>query len=112
MGNTYRFGWYLAALQLFFALCWTVYAIYFPKLAATAGIALKLILIRDGKSLRQAIAVRMPVHRSTGRFRRKVKRLPKTNGVVGTTPFRALHSHTFRAVISPGRRISRCSLRG
>ncbi len=34
-----RFGWYLAVLQLFFTLCWTVYAIYLPKLAATAGIA-------------------------------------------------------------------------
>jgi hypothetical protein len=35
---TQRFGWYLAVLQLFFTLCWTVYAIYLPKLAATAGI--------------------------------------------------------------------------
>ncbi len=52
MGNTYRFGWYLAALQLFFALRWTVYVIYLPKLAATAGIAPKWeILIRNGKSL-------------------------------------------------------------
>lgn len=34
-----RFGWYLAILQLLFTLCWTVYAIYLPKLAATAGIA-------------------------------------------------------------------------
>lgn len=34
-----RFGWYLAVLQLLFTLCWTVYAIYLPKLAATAGIA-------------------------------------------------------------------------
>ncbi len=34
-----RFGWYLAALQLFFTLCWTVYVIYLPKLAAAAGIA-------------------------------------------------------------------------
>ena len=34
-----RFGWYLAVLQLFFTLCWTVYAIYLPKLAASAGIA-------------------------------------------------------------------------
>ena len=34
-----RFGWYLALLQLFFTLCWTVYAIYLPKLAASAGLA-------------------------------------------------------------------------
>lgn len=34
-----RYGWYLAVLQLFFTLCWTVYAIYLPKLAAAAGIA-------------------------------------------------------------------------
>ena len=34
-----RFGWYLAVLQLFFTLCWTVYVIYLPKLAAAAGIA-------------------------------------------------------------------------
>jgi len=34
-----RFGWYLALLQLFFTLCWTVYAIYLPRLAASAGIA-------------------------------------------------------------------------
>ena len=30
-----RFGWYLAVLQLFFTLCWTVYVIYLPKLAAS-----------------------------------------------------------------------------
>jgi MFS family permease len=34
-----RFGWYLAVLQLLFTLCWTVYAIYLPKLAASAGFA-------------------------------------------------------------------------
>jgi hypothetical protein len=34
-----RFAWYLAALQLFFTLCWTIYVIYLPKLAAAAGIA-------------------------------------------------------------------------
>ena len=34
-----RYGWYLAVLQLFFTLCWTVYAIYLPKLAAAAGLA-------------------------------------------------------------------------
>jgi MFS family permease len=47
---THRFGWYLALLQLFFTLCWTVYAIYLPKLAATAGIpasAVILILMLD-----------------------------------------------------------------
>lgn len=36
---SHRFAWYLAVLQLFFTLCWTVYAIYLPKLAATAGLA-------------------------------------------------------------------------
>ena len=45
MGSTYRFGWYLAVLQLFFALCWTVYVIYLPKLAATAGIAPKWVIL-------------------------------------------------------------------
>jgi hypothetical protein len=48
--TTTRFGWYLAVLQLFFALCWTVYVIYLPKLATTAGIAPKtaiLILMLD-----------------------------------------------------------------
>lgn len=45
-----RFGWYLAVLQLFFTLCWTVYVIYLPKLAAAAGLAPKatvLILLLD-----------------------------------------------------------------
>ena len=37
--TAHRFGWYLALLQLLFTLCWTVYAIYLPKLAAAAGIA-------------------------------------------------------------------------
>jgi MFS family permease len=46
MGTTsYRFGWYLAVLQLFFALCWTVYVIYLPKLAAAAGIAPKAVIL-------------------------------------------------------------------
>jgi len=47
---THRFGWYLAVLQLFFTLCWTVYAIYLPKLAASAGIppgAIILLLMLD-----------------------------------------------------------------
>ena len=47
---TSRFGWYLALLQLLFTLCWTVYAIYLPKLAAAAGIpaaAVILILMLD-----------------------------------------------------------------
>jgi hypothetical protein len=34
-----RFGWYLAVLQLFFTLCWTVYVIYLPQLAAAAKLA-------------------------------------------------------------------------
>lgn len=32
-------GWYLALLQFVFALGWTVYAIYLPRLAASVGIA-------------------------------------------------------------------------
>jgi hypothetical protein len=47
---SHRFGWYLALLQLFFTLCWTVYAIYLPKLATSAGIpasAVILILMLD-----------------------------------------------------------------
>ncbi len=47
---THRFGWYLALLQLFFTLCWTVYAIYLPKLAADAGLlpgAIILLLMLD-----------------------------------------------------------------
>jgi len=43
--TSHRFGWYLAVLQLFFALCWTVYVIYLPKLAATAGIAPKAVIL-------------------------------------------------------------------
>lgn len=42
---THRFGWYLAVLQLFFTLCWTVYAIYLPKLAASAGIAAASVIL-------------------------------------------------------------------
>jgi hypothetical protein len=47
---SHRFGWYMAVLQLFFTLTWTVYAIYLPKLAATAGISrgsVILILMLD-----------------------------------------------------------------
>jgi MFS family permease len=40
-----RYGWYLAVLQLFFALCWTVYVIYLPKLAASAGLAPKAVIL-------------------------------------------------------------------
>ena len=48
---SHRFGWYLAVLQLFFTLCWTVYAIYLPKLAASAGIAAgSVILHPDARS--------------------------------------------------------------
>ena len=39
-----RFGWYLALLQLFFTLCWTIYVIYLPKLAAVAGIAPRAVI--------------------------------------------------------------------
>ena len=46
-----RFAWYLAVLQLFFTLCWTVYLIYLPKLAAAAGAGAQgrgvLILLLD-----------------------------------------------------------------
>jgi len=46
MGTTsQRFGWYLAVLQLFFTLCWTIYVIYLPKLAATAGLAPKAVIL-------------------------------------------------------------------
>jgi len=45
MGISYRFGWYLAVLQLFFALCWTIYVIYLPKLAAAAGIPAKSVIL-------------------------------------------------------------------
>lgn len=47
---THRFGWYLAVLQLLFTLCWTVYAIYLPQLAATAGLlpgAVLMLLLLD-----------------------------------------------------------------
>jgi MFS family permease len=40
-----RFGWYLAVLQLFFTLCWTVYVIYLPKLAAAAGLAPRAVVL-------------------------------------------------------------------
>ena len=39
-----RFGWYLAILQLFFNLCWTVYVIYLPALAATAGFSPRAVI--------------------------------------------------------------------
>ena len=50
MSTAQRYGWYLAVLQLFFSLTWTVYVIYLPKLAAAAGIApgaVILILLLD-----------------------------------------------------------------
>ncbi len=42
---SHRFGWYLAVLQLFFTLCWTVYALYLPQLAASAGIAAGSVIL-------------------------------------------------------------------
>lgn len=42
---SHRFGWYLAVLQLFFTLCWTVYALYLPQLAASAGIAASSVIL-------------------------------------------------------------------
>ena len=44
MAVTRRYAWYLAALQFFFALTWTVYVVYLPKLAGAAGIAPKAII--------------------------------------------------------------------
>lgn len=41
----HRLGLYLAVVQFFFALTWTVYVIYLPKLAAQAGISGKQILL-------------------------------------------------------------------
>src|SRR5919108_1122243 len=35
----YKAGVYLALLELIFTLCWTVYAIYLPRLAAQVGIS-------------------------------------------------------------------------
>jgi MFS family permease len=37
-------GLYFAALQLFFTLCWTVYATYLPSLAASAGIPASAVI--------------------------------------------------------------------
>lgn len=46
MGSaTHRFGWYLALLQLLFTLCWTVYAIYLPGLAASAGLPPRAVIV-------------------------------------------------------------------
>lgn len=41
---TPRLGFYFAVLQCFFALCWVVYVIYLPQLAARAGIPKSWIL--------------------------------------------------------------------
>jgi len=38
-------GWYLAVLELVFALGWTVYAIYLPQLAAAAGIGAGTVVV-------------------------------------------------------------------
>src|SRR5881409_1708038 len=46
----HRIGLYLAFVQFFFTLTWTVYVIYLPKLAAQAGIsksAVVYILLAD-----------------------------------------------------------------
>jgi hypothetical protein len=45
MNAARRFGWYLALLQLFFTLCWTVYVIYLPKLAAAASLAPRAVIL-------------------------------------------------------------------
>jgi hypothetical protein len=36
--SAHRVGWYLAVIQFFFALSWTVYVIFLPQLAAQVGI--------------------------------------------------------------------------
>ncbi len=41
----HRAGLYLALLQLIFTLCWTVYAIYLPALAATASIPRGAVIV-------------------------------------------------------------------
>ncbi|MGE0565685.1 MAG: MFS transporter [Pseudolabrys sp.] len=41
----HRVGLYLAVLQFLFTTCWTVYAIFLPKLAASAGIAAGAIIL-------------------------------------------------------------------
>jgi hypothetical protein len=40
-----RFGWYMALLQFLFNLCWVIYAIYLPKLAASAGIPSSAVIL-------------------------------------------------------------------
>jgi MFS family permease len=42
--NTRSVGIYLAIVQFFFALCWTVYVIFLPQLAAQVGIPRKLVI--------------------------------------------------------------------
>ena len=49
-GVPHRVGLYLGAVQFLFALTWTVYVIFLPKLATQAGIsksAVVLILLLD-----------------------------------------------------------------
>lgn len=41
----HRAGLYLAVLQFLFTTCWTVYAIYLPQLAASAGIAAGAVIL-------------------------------------------------------------------
>lgn len=41
----YRAGVYLAVLQFLFTTCWTVYAIFLPKLAAAAGISTGTVIL-------------------------------------------------------------------
>lgn len=41
----HRIGIYLAVLQFLFTTCWTVYAIFLPKLAATAGVAAGAVIL-------------------------------------------------------------------
>src|ERR1700719_2398708 len=38
-------GLYLAVLELVFALGWTVYAIYLPRLAASAGVVIYILML-------------------------------------------------------------------
>lgn len=38
-------GLYLAVLQFVFALCWTAYAIYLPRLAASVGLSAGAVVV-------------------------------------------------------------------
>src|SRR5258706_388744 len=52
-GTPSTIGVYLGVVQFFFALCWTVYVIYLPQLAAQAGISKQAVV---GELVRAACA--------------------------------------------------------